>query len=118
MKYEELAALGRHELERGLSSADEGVVVLALLRMALHESDWQWAEKRCLTSLKDNRRGVKTAAIQALGHLARIHGQLTLPLVLSELRAIQLEPDFSGIAEDTLDDIRAFVAQECDCENE
>ena len=81
----------------------------ALLRMALHERNLDFAERLCLDALEDRRPEVKTAAIQSLGHLARIHHALANAAVVDHLKKLQQDPAWSGLAEDALDDILTFV---------
>ena len=109
MEFEDLPSIAREELSNALLSCKSEVVSRALLRMALHEIDWQWAEQRCLSALKDERPQVRRAAAQGLGHIARIHGKLTLPMAVEALTNLLTDPDIGGVAEDALDDILVFM---------
>jgi hypothetical protein len=80
--------------------------------MALHETELSWAETQCVSALKDDRLEVRKAAIQGLGHLARIHGKLTIPGITDELGHLRNDPELGGIVEDTLDDILVFTGLE------
>jgi hypothetical protein len=110
MKYEELQPITREDLNAALLGGKPGEAARAILRMALHESDLAWAETECLAALHDSRPEVKAAAITALGHLARIHHTLVHPAVIDELKSLQLDPKFSGIAEDALEDVSMFAS--------
>ena len=110
MKYEELAPISRDEFREAVSGPRLELAARAILQMALHEPDLAWAEQACLLALQDSRQEVKAAAIAGLGHLARIHGALSDPAVIEELRKLTHDPKLSGIAEDALDDIQIFAS--------
>jgi len=112
MKYEELPAISRDELEMALVRAKPPGAARALLRMALHEPDAAWAERKCLGELNDDRDDVRAAAVVGLGHLARIHHTLLDPRVLEELRKLQQDPRLGGVAEDALEDILTFTSSQ------
>lgn len=112
MEYEELFPITRAELADGLASSDSSLAARGILRMALHEGDLAWAEQRCLSALGDTREDVKRAAVQGLGHLARIHGKLTSRHVVEELQKLTSVPELAGVVDDVLDDIRIFSEQE------
>jgi hypothetical protein len=63
MKYHEPLPITREEVKKDLTSRDSRVAAEALVRMALSESDWKWAEHVCLIALKDDRAEVKIAAL-------------------------------------------------------
>jgi hypothetical protein len=54
-----------------------------------------------------DRRGIPCKA--DLGHLARIHRQLDLELVLQRLAELKADPLVKAGAEDALDDIRFYL---------
>jgi|SRR6516225_4563372 hypothetical protein len=111
MRYQDILPITREELRSALESDDAGRASRAIIAIALHESDWQWAEQQCLNALKDKRMDVRAAAIVGLGHIARIHGKITLSRVLLELQAVKSDESLRGIAEDALDDIVIFVKE-------
>lgn len=110
MKYEELPPITHDQLEQALTreSADDAAV--ALLRMALNEPNWAWAEKKCLTALQDGRVPVRAAAVTGLGHLARIHRKVTKDAVVAALQNLKGHPDLGGLVEDALEDILIFTS--------
>ncbi len=44
-----------------------------------------------------------------LGHIARVHKQLDLDLVLSELASLKNDPYMGSTVQDALEDIRFFL---------
>ncbi|HLJ88974.1 MAG TPA: hypothetical protein VKZ53_19295 [Candidatus Angelobacter sp.] len=110
-RYEEPAPISRQEVEEALRSPDGQTTAPALIRMALHERDWQWAERVCLRALSDSRTPVRIAALIALGHLARLHRRLHLELAVPAITRLLGDAECGGTAEDTLEDIAIFVLQ-------
>jgi hypothetical protein len=110
MKYEEPSPITREDVRRGLESRSPGKAAGALIRMALHEPDWEWAERVSLHVLEeDDRPEVKTAALKALGHLARRFRTLHLDVVLLTVNKLLAQSPYKGAAEDVLDDIAMFI---------
>jgi hypothetical protein len=109
MRYKDILPITREELKGALESDDAGRASRAIIAIALRDSDWQWAEQQCLNALKNKRIDVRAAAIVGLGHIARIHGKITLSRVLPELQAAKSNKSLRGIAEDALEDIVIFV---------
>jgi CO dehydrogenase/acetyl-CoA synthase epsilon subunit len=77
--------------------------------MSLSESDWEWAERICLIALKNNDAKVKTAALSAIGNIARRFHVLHLDVVLPAISKLREDANCKGIADDALDDIAIFV---------
>jgi len=109
MKYQEPSPITREDVKKSLASRDSRAAAEALIRMALFESDWEWAEHVCLIALRDDRAEVKIAALTSLGHLARRFRTLHLNAVLPSIRNLLMEAAYRGAAEDTLDDIAVFI---------
>ena len=53
IRYEDPLPISRAEIETALRSVDNHAKALALIRMGLHEKDWDWAGV-CLTALSDS----------------------------------------------------------------
>src|SRR4051812_11684801 len=109
MRYHNPRPIERSEAVAALASSKSQVVTDALIRLALHDADWPWVQARCLEALDNPEVAVRRTAATCLGHLARIHRQLDLIVVLPALRRLQGDPDAAGTAEDALDDILTFV---------
>lgn len=110
-RYEEPQPITRSEIAAALRAEEGYVTASALIRMGLHEQDWQWAEGICLTTLSDSRKEVRIASLVALSHLARLHHKLHLETVIPAIRKLLGDPDCRGTAEDTLEDITIFVSE-------
>jgi hypothetical protein len=109
LKFEQPLPITKLEVEDSLANADSNIPAQALIRMALWETDWVWAERMALRALEDPRKQVKMAALVAIAHLARLHHRLHLELVLPAIKGQLHDPDCGGTAQDALDDIALFI---------
>ncbi len=109
LRYEEPQPISRKEVESALASENPEVAAKALIRMALWEPDWEWAEHTCLAALQNRNVEIKKAALTAIGHVARLHHVLHLEAVIPVVKQLLDDPSCQGIAEDALDDISIFV---------
>lgn len=99
----------REELEILLRSLDQQDITDALLSAAYYDPDWRWVQGRCLALSHHPDHVVRWYAAICLGHLARIHRQLDLEVVLQRLTELQTDPLVKAGADDALDDIRFFL---------
>lgn len=109
MVYEELAPISQEAAEAALASGDGEQIGRALLRLALHGPDWRLAEHQALRHLTHHDVWVRRNAATALGHVARLSGNLDIDSVVPALRALLSDPDVGGYAEDALSDIEVFM---------
>jgi hypothetical protein len=101
--------MGRPELEALLESGKQSAIIEALLSAAYYDPDWRWVQGVCLRFLDDTDVWVKTNAATCLGHIARIHKNLDLELVLPKLLPLKGDPTIGPRVEDALEDIRFFL---------
>jgi hypothetical protein len=99
----------RAEVEVPLRSDDTTDMADALLSAAYYDPDWQWVQGQCLTLSRHRDHNVRWVAAICLGHLARIHRQLDLELVLQKLDEMKSDPLVSSAAADALEDVRFFL---------
>jgi hypothetical protein len=93
-----------------LSTNDPELVVSALISIGLNETDWVWAQNICIEHLNSLNEKIVSAAIVALGHIARRHEKLELEVTIKALEEAQLKyPSLAGNISDTLDDIDMFA---------
>jgi hypothetical protein len=93
--------MGRPELEVLLESGKQSAIIEALLIAAYYDPDWRWVQGVCLRFLDDTDVWVKTNAATCLGHIARIHKNLDLELVLPN-SCLSREIPLSGLGLKTL----------------
>ena len=107
LKYVEIQARDRDELETAFKSHDANVVCDALYSAAQHEADWRWSQEQCLKMLDHESLLVRSAALIALGEIALFRGHLDLETVLPEIYRVARDPPLAPFAEDAMDNIRA-----------
>ncbi|HEY3448520.1 MAG TPA: hypothetical protein VGK67_19345 [Myxococcales bacterium] len=112
MKYAELPPIGRAEAANAFARGTDTEIGQALLRLSLHDPEWEWVEEQALR-FADGHHGETAclSAVQALGHLARIHRRLHLEKVLPTLARLQAVPALSGRVADALEDIESFAGR-------
>ena len=109
MQYKAVLERGRSEIELLLGSGDGTEITDALLSAAYYDSDWSWVQGQCLTFSHHEDRNVRSVAAICLGHLARIHRQLDLELVLQRLVEMRSDPIVAAAVNDALEDIKFFL---------
>lgn len=108
-KYEKPAWASREELEATLAAGDDASSAQALVGLVFHDDDWRWCQNKCLELLGHHSPGLRRIAITCLGHVARIHGQMDVALVRSELQRLRDDPGARGAIEDAESDISIFI---------
>lgn len=109
MEYREIFPMDRSDLDKLLESGNENAIVEALLSAAFYDPDWRWVQGVCLQFLDHADRNIRWNAATCLGHIARIHRDLDLELVLPKLLALKGDPLIGSSVEDALGDIRFFL---------
>ena len=113
MKYESPDPISKQSVLDVLDGSDE-IGSEAIIRAALTISDREWVESTLLKALSDQRLEVRRAALLGFGHLARLHGQLDLEMVVPLLKQYLGDDVLGGTAEDALEDIATFVRPRSD----
>ncbi len=109
MVYEELEPISQPAAEAAFASGDGPTIGRALLRLALHGPDWRFAEQHAVRHLTHRDVWVRRNAATALGHVARLSGDLDVASVVPALKALLSDPEVGGFAEDALGDIEVFM---------
>ncbi|MFI1461233.1 hypothetical protein [Nocardia carnea] len=108
MKYQALDPIDRNDALEKLETGDEQSVVETILRLALHDPGGPWVTEIALNLLGDNSLAIRRAAVLALGHIARLHGEIDERAVPA-LQKMLSNPDMRGRAKDALSDIDIFT---------
>lgn len=108
-KYDPPSPTSRQDAELVLRTGTTEAICETLVALALHEDDAAWVEHTCLEFAGHPSPNVRAVAATCLGHLARIHRQLNLELVLPALRRLLQDSSTSGYAENALSDIEIFM---------
>jgi hypothetical protein len=107
VQYEPIEALSREEAERAATSPDAGVVLRAVLAVALHAEELAWAEAFCEQFARHSDPRIRGSALLGFGHLARRFRKLDVTRVKSLLEAGLTDPDpwVRGQSESAADDV-------------
>lgn len=95
--------------ERAIASGDPREISLALLRLALHGPNFERAEQLAHEHLGHSDVWVRRNAATALGHIARVHGQMDVDAALSALHALSEDPELTDWADAALDDFEMYL---------
>jgi len=109
MEYREPKALTRESAEKDLQAEDPAKICDALVGVAFHEADWRWVQSKCIELLSHRSTEVRGLAATCFGHLARIHGELDLNVVMPILERLRDDSDIGGRVQDALDDIQIYI---------
>jgi hypothetical protein len=99
----------RSEIEILLRSGDGTEIADALLSAAYYDPDWKWVQGQCMFLSRNEDQNVRWVSATCFGHLARVHRQLDLEVVLQRLVEMRSDPSVAAAAEDALDDIKFFL---------
>lgn len=108
-QYRPAAPLPKEDALTAFASGDSAQICPALVAVAFHESDWRWAQDRCLEQLASDDADVRGLAATCLGHIARIHRELDKERVLAALGKRRGDEAIAGRIEDTIGDIEMFT---------
>jgi hypothetical protein len=109
MEYRSVEKRDRAEIDLMLRSTSEIEVQDALLSAAYYDPDWKWVQDLCLEFLDQNNAHIQSLAATCLGHIARIHRQLDLHIVLPRLLGLADDPQIGSYVRDALDDIKFYI---------
>jgi hypothetical protein len=112
MRYESVQPIGKAEALAVFETGTPPEIAGALIGLALHEDDWRWVQDTALSYLTHPDAGLRGTAALALGHLARLHGELDTARVLPALRELLTDATTAGRATDALDDIDIYLGRD------
>lgn len=96
------------EARNVLAGGDVERICRMLVAVAFYEKDREWAEVLMLDASRHGNEQVAGLAVVCLGHLARIHGQLS-PAAVQRVREGCSLPALAGSASDALEDILIYA---------
>ncbi|MEX5539269.1 hypothetical protein [Pseudomonas poae] len=102
--------LTHDESINALATGDVSKVTTALISVGLNEIDGTWAQSVCLQYMHDDNEAIASAAIVAIGHIARRFGALDMDRVIPALQQAKRKcPALSGVIGSATDDIKMFT---------
>jgi len=104
-----LSPIRRDVAVRWLASEEPTLVMYALLRLSLHGPDFAFAERMALKHATHPDEWVRRNAAAALSHVARLHGSIDLDAVMTTLVKMLDDPEASGWADDSLDELEIYM---------
>lgn len=110
MQFEAIDRMSCAELEAALERDDPEELLRAVLAVALHSEDGEWATSVCMRLASHRHVSVRGNAILGLGHLARRCGRLDAAardIIETGLR--DADPYIRGQAEAAADDVQHFL---------
>lgn len=108
VKYEDLPPISRADFDAACRTGTSEQQAGAIIRLALHDGDPGFVEQECNRLLDEDDIAVRRAALIAVGHVARVHRQVSAE-TKARIRSLESDPDVAGNAADALDDIATFV---------
>ncbi|HAV5499482.1 hypothetical protein ACKESD_17910 [Acinetobacter baumannii] len=108
--YDDVKKMTKSEIAAGLASKKDKEISQALLSYIFFGESWEDKQKLCLELLHSSSKNIVLLAITCLGHIARIHSQLDKEKVILALESVkELNRDFEGVIDDSIDDIEMFL---------
>ncbi len=108
-EYQEVYPIDKATARKIFESGDEEQICHAMVSVAFHEPDWEWAQNKFLELFRQDNISISSLAATCLGHIARIHHQLDKEKVLQAFNSRSDNKDLSGFIRDATDDIEIFV---------
>jgi len=110
MKYEAIDPISREDMAAALARDDPDELLRAVLAVALHAEELEWAFSICLRLASHQHFNVRGNAILGFGHLARRFGRLD-PVAQDVIEAGlgDSDPYVRGQAGDAADDAQHFL---------
>ncbi len=111
LRYEEITKVSFEELQRALKESDGKVVSKMLINYIHNESERLLSESACIDVFNSNDVDVKATALLCLGHIARLHGELSEDVALKLLKEAKNFKELSGRLEDVISDIAVYTGK-------
>ncbi|OPA96258.1 hypothetical protein BFW88_06030 [Pseudomonas fluorescens] len=109
MRYHD-PSLDHDEAVRYLATTDRAKVTEALISIGLNEMDGEWAQQTCIQFIGHPDNQTASAAIVAIGHIARRFGEVDMTKVIPAFeQARRRGSALSAAVNDAMDDIEMFT---------
>jgi HEAT repeat len=111
LKYSEVSAQSRSDIEAAIESGDPKRVEQALYSATYFLDDREWVEDQCLAQLHSKHVNVRWAAAQCLGDIAQIRGDLSFDRVVTALHDALNDAEIRATVQDSLDLIESRLSR-------
>jgi len=111
MIYEDVPAMTREDVDSALRSGSADRMAIAILSIALHDRELEFAQSLCLRYCATKHSVVRGVAILGIGHLARRFGRVDQTKVepIVQWALVDSDPYIRGQAEAAAGDIDHFT---------
>ena len=110
-RYEEPEPASPRDVTEALAHGDHQTAARALVGAAFYYPNWREVQALCLRLLNDDDRELAAVAATCLGHLARIHGELDVEVVLAALEEHRNDEVVGSHVRDALEDIALYISR-------
>jgi hypothetical protein len=110
VSYVQPPTVSRTDAERIFKSGDEYSITTALIGCALDVAvDGDWLQARIEELSVHELASVRRASAVALGHLARVKGEIDTAIAMRVLTKLRADPQTKAAASDAMDDIARYA---------
>ena len=110
VSYVQPPAVSHADAERTFKSGDEYSITSALIGCALDVNvDGDWLQARIEELASHDILAVRRASATALGHLARVKGEIDTAIAMRVLTKLRADPTTKAAASDAMDDIARYA---------
>lgn len=105
------ATISHEEAESVFRSGDSKEICATLVSLALNDTQWKWVQQKCIDYSDDPDPEVRGGAVTCLGHIARLHRELDVDVVVPVIQRLMHDPEVAGRAEDAWDDLSLYLTK-------
>lgn len=105
------ATVSHEEAEKALILGCPKEICETLVSLALNDADWKWVQQKCIDYSSHIDPEVRGVAVTCLGHVARIHHELDVKVVVPVIQGLMQDPEVAGRAEDAWDDLLMYLTK-------
>ena len=116
LKYEEIPEWTAEAVVRALREDDPDILLRAVIAVAMHGSDWRYAQDLCIRLSSHRHFNVRGNAVLGFGHIARVHRQLDRATVQPIIEAALRDTNdyIRGHGHDAADDTAHYLGWQYD----
>lgn len=105
------ATVTRKKAESIFELGDSKEICANLVSLALNDTHWKWVQQKCIDYSDDPDPEVRGVAVTCLGHIARLHRELDVDVVVPVIQRLMHDPEVAGRAKDAWDDLSLYLTK-------